>query len=53
LYFFRIRVAFLDDLLRILNGWEEEHLILLMSFAGTFSTLWCVMRAYSTIWSDS
>jgi hypothetical protein len=31
-----IHVAFLDDLLRIPDGWEEEHPILLMSFAGTF-----------------
>ena len=34
--FFGIHVYFLDDLLRILDGWEKGHAILLMSFVGTF-----------------
>jgi transposase len=37
--FFGIHVYFLYDLLRILDGWEKGHAILLMSFVETFSTL--------------
>ena len=39
LSFFGICACFLEDWLRILDGWEEMHTIQLMSFAKTFSTL--------------
>ena len=39
LSFFGIRACFLEGWLSILDGWEEMHPTLLMSFVGTFSTL--------------
>jgi len=40
LSFFGIRACFLEDWLRILDGWEEMHPALLMSFSkGFFNTL--------------
>jgi hypothetical protein len=44
LSFFGIQFYFPDDLLRTLDGWEEEHRTLLMSFVETFSTRWDLLR---------
>ncbi len=42
LSFVGICACFLEDWLGILDGWEELHLTLLMSFARAFSTRWKV-----------
>ena len=46
---FGICACFLEDWLRILDGREEMHLALLMSFAKTFSTLCFILSIRSTL----